>query len=524
MRADAEAVSTLALREREVEAAHKAQARDRRALDEAKKELARLQKGWEKLWSKTGVEVASPAEMRAWHRRFSEAREACVDAEKRTRDAKTERAALEKVHAELERAGKPHRIGAESIAELLERLREHHRKLEKVELGRAKEIESAKEKVERLERRIADMDRDASTLKGRVAALVRNVDPKLDVQDPIAALDGIHERWMNAEQDRKLADSADARIKELEVQLDGTRASIAEATAVLDRLLTVSGATSIVELRVFEEQSREIERLREARTKLESDLARLGDGRSIEDLEAEAAQVTSIEEARAKIEELDRMLDQTNEALEQTTREVHSLEAGMKDYEQPLELAADATARAEGHLARARELALRHARLKLASGVLAGAIERLRSKSQGPVLERAGAIFHRLTLGGFDKLAVSLDTNDQPVLAGVRSDGRETGVLGMSDGTRDQLYLALRVASLERLAESGDPLPLVLDDVLMSFDDDRARAALGVLAELAHKMQVLLFTHHARTAELAREAVPDLALHALPAPTAVSAA
>jgi uncharacterized protein YhaN len=163
-------------------------------------------------------------------------------------------------------------------------------------------------------------------------------------------------------------------------------------------------------------------------------------------------------------------------------------------------------------------------RLELASGVLSRAIERLRDKSQGPVLVRAGAIFKALTLGNFEKLTVDLGDDDQPVLSGVRADGRETGVLGMSDGTRDQLYLALRIASLERLADSGDPLPLVLDDVLMSFDDDRARAALRVLADLAHRMQVLLFTHHERTVQLAREAVGDLAVHALPPQTAVSAA
>ena len=53
------------------------------------------------------------------------------------------------------------------------------------------------------------------------------------------------------------------------------------------------------------------------------------------------------------------------------------------------------------------------------------------------------------------------------------------------------------------------PLPLVVDDVLIHFDDARARAALAVLGELAASTQVLLFTHHARHVELAREAVAD---------------
>ncbi|KYF53369.1 hypothetical protein BE08_32145 [Sorangium cellulosum] len=51
-------------------------------------------------------------------------------------------------------------------------------------------------------------------------------------------------------------------------------------------------------------------------------------------------------------------------------------------------------------------------------------------------------------------------------------------------------------------------MPLILDDLLIHFDDDRARAALAVLGELTATTQVLFFTHHARLCELAQEAVP----------------
>jgi len=83
----------------------------------------------------------------------------------------------------------------------------------------------------------------------------------------------------------------------------------------------------------------------------------------------------------------------------------------------------------------------------------------------------------------------------------------DVGVEAMSDGTRDQLYLALRVATLERYADHGNPMPVVLDDILVHFDDDRARAALELIGELSERMQVLFFTHHARLVELARETI-----------------
>jgi hypothetical protein len=62
----------------------------------------------------------------------------------------------------------------------------------------------------------------------------------------------------------------------------------------------------------------------------------------------------------------------------------------------------------------------------------------------------------------------------------------EVPVEGMSDGTRDQLYLALRIAALEQHFRANGPMPVVADDLLINFDDRRAAAALRVLAELSH--------------------------------------
>jgi uncharacterized protein YhaN len=67
----------------------------------------------------------------------------------------------------------------------------------------------------------------------------------------------------------------------------------------------------------------------------------------------------------------------------------------------------------------------------------------------------------------------------------------------MSDGTRDQLFLSLRLAFVAQQVQSGGfALPLIMDDILVHFDDQRTRAALQVLHELAAETQILYFTHH----------------------------
>jgi uncharacterized protein YhaN len=74
----------------------------------------------------------------------------------------------------------------------------------------------------------------------------------------------------------------------------------------------------------------------------------------------------------------------------------------------------------------------------------------------------------------------------------------------LSEGTRDQLFLALRVAAVEAHAAGAEPLPFIADDLLATFDDERAAAAIALLARLGRRSQAILFTHHAHIAELAQ--------------------
>ena len=73
----------------------------------------------------------------------------------------------------------------------------------------------------------------------------------------------------------------------------------------------------------------------------------------------------------------------------------------------------------------------------------------------------------------------------------------------MSEGTADQLYLALRLAALELRRASHPHMPLILDDVLVTSDDERATHILRALARFAEGGQVMLFTHHQHLVNLA---------------------
>lgn len=100
-----------------------------------------------------------------------------------------------------------------------------------------------------------------------------------------------------------------------------------------------------------------------------------------------------------------------------------------------------------------------------------------------------------LHLGSFERLTV--DFESEPLkLQGRRPDGTLVGVEGLSEGTRDQLFLALRLAALDMHVGQAHSLPFIADDLFINYDDQRSIAGLEALGELSRKTQVVFLTHH----------------------------
>ena len=189
----------------------------------------------------------------------------------------------------------------------------------------------------------------------------------------------------------------------------------------------------------------------------------------------------------------------------------------LKNQKQSLEAAGDNASNcrqeAESYAARLKQDASQFARLRLAIHFLQTQIERFRKENQGPLLEKSGQIFKSVTRGAFGGLGAEFNADDTPVLIGLRPDGSPVSISGMSDGTRDQLFLSLRLAALDRYLDQHEPMPLILDDLLITCDDDRAMAILPQLAALAQRTQIFLFTHHDHLVELTRRTLSEDAFH-----------
>lgn len=150
-------------------------------------------------------------------------------------------------------------------------------------------------------------------------------------------------------------------------------------------------------------------------------------------------------------------------------------------------------------------------------GVLAakGALRRLASERRTTMLRDVEAAFVAITAPDWSRVDVWSQSEGEK-LVGIQPDGTAVPVEKMSTGTMGQLYFALRVAGYRSFARDFGPLPMILDDIMETFDDDRAKAALQLCSDIGRSGQAIIFTHHPHLVDLAREISPSVNIVDMP--------
>lgn len=356
---------------------------------------------------------------------------------------------------------------------------------------------------EKLRKRISSIDDDARVFENDVRAVCALVDPAAAGLDAALAVGRLKDVLARTQREQTVR----ARLEEDEARAATEVRSLTEDLAVAEKGLGALRAEAHAE---DDEGMAEAERrfaawsqLRGDVDKVEADLAGMAEGGSLEDLEALAREHDAdalpgrVAELRLELRErVEPRLQELAEIIGREKNELARMDGG--------DAAARVAEEMQEVLAAISRLTGRYIRLKVASAVLRAEIERYRAANQDPLLAMASDLFRNLTLGSFEGLRADLDDADRPVLLGLRPGGERVRVDGMSSGTRDQLYLSLRLASLSWRARTAEPMPFIVDDILINFDEARSEATLRALAAMADRTQVILFTHQAHVADLAR--------------------
>ena len=300
--------------------------------------------------------------------------------------------------------------------------------------------------------------------------------------------------------------TAEESLRTASGQLDEAKKEVERVKAKVSPLMAAAGVASLFDAAPLIERSDRKRKLTsdtaEAREALTKDSDGLG-------FDAVVAEVNACD-----MTQLPGDLASAADALEQVQSQLTTLAEERIQAEQTFQAidggkdAASAEAHRQEALADMADASERYIKVTTAVRLLTWAIDRYRDQKQGPMLARAGAIFSTLTLGRYSKLFVDYDKTPLS-LSALRTDGRQVEVSGMSEGTRDQLYLALRLAALELHLGKSKALPFVADDLFINFDDERSTAGLESLRELSTRTQVLFLSHHDHLLPRVREVLGD---------------
>jgi uncharacterized protein YhaN len=364
------------------------------------------------------------------------------------------------------------------------------------------------EKAREFQSRIDGIGRDIDQFCGDVRALVEQAAPDLVDLSPDQASLQLHTMLGKARQDSELLKKNNEEVEVVAAEIENTQKVLQSLDGQMAELLATAGCHTAADLAEAVRKSDDYRRLREKISAAESSLAKVSEGVPLEEIKRQAGEV-EVDQLPGQIVSLRRQVDEElypkikniSKVIGEENRELKLMDGSAQ--------AAEAAEKMEQVAARIRRFVGQYARIKLAARVLKDEIERYREENQEPVLQIASRLFSELTLGSFAGLRTDVDDNGRPILVGLRSNDNRVTVEGLSDGTCDQLYLALRLATLQWRLETVEPMPFIVDDILINFDDARTRATLKVLADLSNKNQVILFTHHSRIVDEAKRIKGD---------------
>ena len=163
--------------------------------------------------------------------------------------------------------------------------------------------------------------------------------------------------------------------------------------------------------------------------------------------------------------------------------------------------------------ARLEERAELYALFTTARVLLSRVLARFARENKPQLLGEVGRVMAGITGGRYPSVSAPLG---EDTLELVDSQGQRLRPPDLSMGTREQLFLSLRLAYALGFCRKEQPLPLILDDVLVNFDEERSVETLRALAALGDSTQVLFLSCHRHLVELTRTALPEVSIVELP--------
>jgi uncharacterized protein YhaN len=356
------------------------------------------------------------------------------------------------------------------------------------------------------EKRIREMGTTVTEFERQVAELCGSLGNDLRMLPAEDAASQLNDRLTEAKQAAKQHTTLLAQRQRTEQRLNSRRNQRDRLVSRLDELREAAGVASDDEFERMATSAARHKALSDEIDGLRRDIGRIAANEESSVFEAELLKADTDSLALASQqgkEELASVEREYTHAVEQAAlakKQVEDLEGVHRTNELAQKLESD---RAE-----LRYAVDRWVPLVLAEAMLTESITRFERDNQPAMLRNVSQMFSKLTHGRYVGLRRKLDEQGTLVLAEANGKSKEPSQL--STGTREQLYLAIRLAYVRHYCRENEPLPLVMDDVLVNFDDKRGDSALEILIELSQEIQIIFLTCHQSTIQRIQSRLPQM--------------
>ncbi len=209
----------------------------------------------------------------------------------------------------------------------------------------------------------------------------------------------------------------------------------------------------------------------------------------------EAIQTTPLEEIKQKLSRLQVTLEELHSNREQLLQDIGETRNEIEKLSSNNDLIAKQT-ELEFLKQQLRSMAYEWAAYRGALVLLDAAKQEYEKTRQPGVIRSAENLFTQIT--GYRRIIKTIDQDEVLI---ENDQHQRKGVLGMSRGTREQLYLAMRFGLINEYETRSEPLPAVMDDIFVNFDDERDERIIKILSKFSKQRQVLVLTCHKRSLE-----------------------
>ncbi len=342
--------------------------------------------------------------------------------------------------------------------------------------------------------RVGQMESAIEDIESRLTTELEAADmPPAEHMQATPALMTLAERFRDHELAVQRRDALMAELKDWIGRRDQLERRISQVEGEIKDLMRYAETDD-------EQEFRAIARQMEKRWELEAKIEELIEAQPLlandeGSVHREQLESSSLSELKARLERIDDEVRELERELGEMQRERGDLDRQRKQLE-----ASSKVSELRGKINvledKLQTDADRWAVLRIASHLLDKTRETFQRERQPSLIQAAGKYFEKLTLGRYTRVEAVVGEQDLVVY---EAEGGRKAVGGLSRGTAEQLYLSMRFALIEEYSRNAEPMPVVMDDVLVNFDPERAQAAADVIAELSSRFQVLMLTCHPQT-------------------------